>query len=135
VTTGPRPESTRWRTAGSLVGVVVGGIGLNLVLRRADDLPAVPTLTVAVIIGVAFVALLRWDDPLRRPRRVVWAELTAQFHGDRVRISVWSLDRRHQLLVPLLAESLGYRPAWGGRGSVQVYRRVHPAGVPGTPPR
>lgn len=135
VTTGSRPEPTHRWLAAYLVGVVAGVAGLHLVLRHGDDLPAVPTLTVAVAVGVALVAVVSRRDPLRRPRRVVWAELTARFQGDRVRIPVWSLDRRHQLLVPQLAESLGYRPAWGGRGSVQVYRRVHPEGTPGTPPR
>ena len=129
----PRPEPHRRQPARFIVRLV-GGVallgGLHLVAARADDLPAVPTLTVAAVLGLAVAGLLIRDDPLQRPRRLLWEDLTAQFHGDRVRIIVGPLDRRHHQLVPQLAESLGYRPTWGGRGTVQVYRRVRPEGPP-----
>lgn len=131
LTVEPRPDSRRRRLARflrrSTVGVAVL-VGVRFVIYDGDDLPVVPTLAVAVALGIAVVVVAVRNDPLRRPRRLLWADLTARFHGDRVRIVVGPLDRRHQQLVPLLAESLGYQPAWGGSRHVQVYRRERPEG-------
>jgi hypothetical protein len=132
LTVEPRPDSRRRRLARflrrSIVGVAVL-VGVRFVIYDGDDLPVVPTLAVAVALGIAVVVVVVRNDPLRQPRRLLRADLAARFHGDRVRIVVGPLDRRHQQLVPLLAESLGYQPAWGGSRHVQVYRRERPEGV------
>jgi hypothetical protein len=114
------------RAAGAVVVVAV-----LLVVHVPGSVPDVLALVTGVAGGVASVVLFQRSDPLQRPRRVLWEELTARFDGDRVTVPVAALPWRYQVdLVPQLATSLGYRAAWGGGSGRLAYRRVRADDAP-----